>query len=90
VRGHEQAAGQRDDEDQLQSSRGAGRGPVRVGDRAGEPRVRAELRHPVRVTTVDYNHYSLLRTIEDLFDLAHLGYAAEPDLHAFGPDVFNR
>jgi hypothetical protein len=41
-------------------------------------------------TTSDqqYNHYSLLRSIEDSFGLAHLGYAAAPDLRAFGSDVF--
>lgn len=35
-----------------------------------------------------YNHYSLLRTIEDLFGLPHLGYAGQPGLKAFGSDVF--
>ncbi len=43
---------------------------------------------PGTVSAVPYNHYSLLRTVEDLFGLAHLGYAAEPDLQAFGADVF--
>jgi hypothetical protein len=42
------------------------------------------------VSTVPYNHYSLLRTVEDIFGLGHLGYAAEPDLKSFGPDVFTR
>jgi phosphatidylinositol-3-phosphatase len=36
----------------------------------------------------DYNHYSLLRSIEDFFGLAHLGYAAAPGLRPFGYDVF--
>ena len=35
-----------------------------------------------------YNHYSLLRTIEDLFRLAPLGYAK--DARSFGPDVFGK
>lgn len=35
-----------------------------------------------------YNHYSLLRTIEDLFGLSHLGYAQQTGLRSFGPDVF--
>ena len=35
-----------------------------------------------------YNHYSLLRSIEDAFGLAHLGYAAAPGLRSFGTDVF--
>jgi hypothetical protein len=66
---------------------------------------------PGTVTNVNYNHYSWLRTMEDLFDVAggtdtatlspgagsvsggldgqgHLGYAAQPGLRPFGPDVF--
>jgi len=40
-------------------------------------------------TTTDrpYNHYSFLRTIEDLFGLSPLGYAGRST--AFGSDVFN-
>jgi hypothetical protein len=48
---------------------------------------------------VYYNHYSWLRTMEDLFGVAstspgldglgHIGYAAQPGLTPFGPDVFN-
>jgi hypothetical protein len=30
-----------------------------------------------------YNHYSLLRTIEDIFDLEYLGYAGQPGLMGF-------
>jgi phosphatidylinositol-3-phosphatase len=44
---------------------------------------------PGTVSTAPYNHYSLLRTVEDVFGLGHLGYAAEPDLKSFGADVFN-
>jgi hypothetical protein len=36
-----------------------------------------------------YNHYSLLRSIEDLFGLSHLGYAAQTGLAPFGSDVYN-
>jgi hypothetical protein len=36
-----------------------------------------------------YNHYSMLRSLENLFGLEHLGYAAQPDLKAFGDDVYN-
>jgi hypothetical protein len=36
-----------------------------------------------------YNHYSFLRSMEDLFGLSHLGYAAQGDLRPFGADVFN-
>ncbi len=45
---------------------------------------------PGTVSAVPYNHYSLLRTVEDIFGLDHLGYAAEPDLRAIGADVFRR
>jgi phosphatidylinositol-3-phosphatase len=32
-----------------------------------------------------YNHYSLLRTIEDAFGLGHLGHAADPTTHSLAP-----
>jgi Phosphoesterase family len=54
---------------------------------------------PGTVSTAYYNHYSWLRTMEDLFDVAsaspgldgegHIGYAAQPGLAPFGVDVFN-
>lgn len=37
-----------------------------------------------------YNHYSLLRTLEDIFRVGHIGYAANSAVKAFGSDVFNR
>jgi phosphatidylinositol-3-phosphatase len=43
---------------------------------------------PGTVSAEPYNHYSLLRTVEELFGLAPLGYAGEPHLKGFGPDVF--
>ncbi len=43
---------------------------------------------PGTVSDLPYNHYALLRSVEDLFQLSHLGYAAEPDLRPFGTDVF--
>jgi phosphatidylinositol-3-phosphatase len=36
-----------------------------------------------------FSHFSLLRTIEDLFGLGHLGYAALPKVEALGAAVFN-
>jgi len=40
--------------------------------------------------TLDYyNHYSLLKSIEDLFSLNHLGYAADPALPVFDQTVYN-
>jgi hypothetical protein len=35
-----------------------------------------------------FNHFSLLRSIEDLFSLRHLGYAALPAVKAFPPSLF--
>jgi hypothetical protein len=59
------------------------------GDRIGavllSPRIR-----PGTVSDVPYNHYALLRSIEDLFSLPHLGYAGQSGLSGFGADIFNR
>jgi phosphatidylinositol-3-phosphatase len=43
---------------------------------------------PGTVSTVDYNHYSSLRSIEDIFGLKHLGDALMPQVKSFGPDVY--
>ena len=43
---------------------------------------------PGTVSNVPYNHYSLLRSFEDLFALPHLGYARRSGLASFGRDVF--
>jgi hypothetical protein len=43
---------------------------------------------PGTVSKLEYNHYSALRSFEDLFGLAHLGYAGAAGLKPFGPDVF--
>ena len=45
---------------------------------------------PGTVSTVDYNHYSMPRTIEDIFGLSHLGDAAMPQVKSFGADVFTK
>lgn len=39
--------------------------------------------------TGEYDHFSLLRSIENLFSLQPLGYAAEPGLLTFDSSVFN-
>jgi phospholipase C len=44
---------------------------------------------PGTVSAVSYNHYSLLRSIEDWFGLPHLGYAGQQGLRPFGTDIFN-
>ena len=47
-------------------------------------------RSPRRGTTitVPYNHYSLLCSVENIFGLDHLGYAAQPGLACFGPEAY--
>jgi phosphatidylinositol-3-phosphatase len=45
---------------------------------------------PRTASNVPYNHYSLLRSIEDIFALDHLGYAGQKGLASFGGDVFTR
>jgi hypothetical protein len=39
---------------------------------------------------VPYNHYSMLRSVENIFGLSHLGYAAASGLAPFGADVYSR
>jgi len=36
-----------------------------------------------------FNHFSLLRTIEDLYGLKHLGYAGSPGVSSFNSSVFS-
>jgi hypothetical protein len=40
------------------------------------------------VTATGYNHYSMLRSIEDIFGLSHLGFAQESSVVPFGADIF--
>jgi hypothetical protein len=61
-----------------------GRGGGRIGTVLLSPFVRAG-----SVNQTPYNHFSLLRSMEDLFDLGHLGYAGRAGLRAFGADVFD-
>ena len=44
---------------------------------------------PSTTSSVAYNHYSLLRSLEDLFGVGHLGFAASDGLVPFGADVYN-
>jgi hypothetical protein len=64
---------------------GVGAGGGRVGAVAVSPCIR-----PGTVTHVAYNHYSLLRWVEDDFGLAHLADAASPGLSSFGADLLDR
>jgi hypothetical protein len=45
---------------------------------------------PGTVSEQDYNHYSLLRSLEDGFGLSHLGYAGAAGLRPLGGDVYTR
>jgi phosphatidylinositol-3-phosphatase len=60
-----------------------GPGGGRIGAVLLSPLIR-----PGTVSAIPYNHYSLLRTIEDIFGLPHLGDAAMPQARSFGPDIF--
>ncbi len=66
------------------------RGPGVVGPGGG--RIGAVLVSPFikpgTKSKTPYNHYSLLRSIENIFELEYLGYAGQLKLKAFGPDVF--
>ena len=52
------------------------------GDRTGAVLLSPFLK-PGTVSNVPYNHYSMLKTIEDIFGLGHLGYAGQPGLQGF-------
>ena len=64
---------------------GNGPGGGRVGAVLLSPFIK-----PGTVSTVPYNHYSMLRTIEDIFGVSHLGDAAMPQAKPFGSDVFTK
>ena len=61
-----------------------GYGGDRIGALLLSPRIT-----PGTVSDVPYNHYSLLKSVEDIFGLGHLGYAAQDGLQSFGGDIFN-
>jgi hypothetical protein len=61
-----------------------GPGGGRVGAILLSPFIR-----PGSVLQKSFNHYSLLRSTEDLLGLGHIGYADTPNPGAFGDDVFN-
>ncbi len=44
---------------------------------------------PGTVSNVPYNHYSLLKSLEEIYGIhEYLGYAGQKGLTAFGPDIF--
>ncbi len=62
-----------------------GPGGGKVGAVALSPCIR-----PGRVFTRGFNHYSMLRSVEDLFRLQHLGFAAQQGLATFNSKLFAR
>jgi hypothetical protein len=52
------------------------------GDRVGGVLLSPFLK-PGTVSNVPFNHYSMLKTVEDIFGLDHLGYAGQPGLQGF-------
>jgi hypothetical protein len=62
---------------------GNGKGGGRIGALVLSPFVR-----PGTTSSTPYNHYSLLKSIEDLFGLPYIGYAGTPGLAGFGADVW--
>ncbi len=59
------------------------------GDRVGAVLVSPFIK-PGTTSGRPYNHYALLRSLEDIYGLGHLGYAAQKGLAAFGDDIFNQ
>jgi hypothetical protein len=64
---------------------GGGPGGGRVGAVMISPCIK-----PGTVSNTPYNHYTMLRSIEDMFGLSHLGYAQLPNEVSFGSDVFTQ
>ena len=59
------------------------------GDRTGAVLISPFIK-PGTVTNTPYNHYALLKTLEDIFQVSkYLGYANQPGLVPFGADIFN-
>jgi phosphatidylinositol-3-phosphatase len=52
------------------------------GDRTGAVLL-SPFAKPGTVSNVPYNHYSMLKTVEDIFGLDHLGYAGQAGLQGF-------
>jgi hypothetical protein len=62
--------------------------PGRGGGRIGAV-VLSQFVKPGTANATPYNHFALLRSVEDLYGLDHLGFAARDDLKPFGDDVYS-
>jgi hypothetical protein len=62
-----------------------GPGGGRIGAVLLSPFVR-----PGTISMVPYNHYAFLKSVEDIFNLQHLGFAAQLGLRGFGPDLYTK
>lgn len=62
-----------------------GPGGGRVGAVLLSPFIR-----PGTVSSVPYNHFSMLKSVDEIFGLPLIGDARLPQVHAFGADVFTR
>ena len=59
------------------------------GDRTGALLLSKYIR-PGTVSNVPYNHYSLLKSLEEIYGIhEYLGYAGQKNLTAFGTDIFS-
>lgn len=68
----------------LHSSSGTGSGGGEVGALLLSPFVKGG-----KISQDTYNHFSLLRTIESLFGLRHLGYAGASGVEPLSPSLFS-
>jgi hypothetical protein len=59
------------------------------GDRVGAVLLSPFIK-PGTVSDTPYNHYALLKSLEDIFGLEYLGYAGQRGLTAFGDDIFTQ
>ncbi len=58
------------------------------GGRIGTLLISAQVK-PGTTDATPYNHYALLCSLENIFGLAHLGFAGAPGLACFGNDVYD-
>jgi phosphatidylinositol-3-phosphatase len=68
----------------LHSTSGTGSGGGEVGALLLSPFVKGG-----KISQDTYDHFSLLRTIEDFFGLSHLGYAGAAGVESFSPSLFS-